>query len=44
MINYLRYLWHEMLGHPRPWHYLNASTYCGTCGREIKTFYGRGSF
>ncbi len=41
MIEYLLFLWHEMVGHPRPWHYLNASTYCGSCAREIKTFHGK---
>ena len=41
MIDYLLFLWHEMVGHPRPWHYVNASTFCGACGREVKTFRGK---
>ena len=41
MIDYLIFVWHEMVGHPRPWHYVNASTFCGTCGREVKTFRGK---
>ncbi len=40
MTGYLLFLWHETFGHPRPWHYLNASTYCASCAREIKTFRG----
>jgi hypothetical protein len=38
MIGYLRFLWHEIAGHPRPWHYINEATFCGTCGRKINSF------